>query len=250
MRAESIKHPHQILLPAFFPALTADSGQQTEILPFAIDTEAFRTNLGINNLGTATASVTISFFGADGTLQAATTTPVQVAPQGLVQINNILRFLLSGSSTAPVTNRQGYLKLSSNLPIKAYATQIDNVSSDPSIETSVSTGSSHLLLKSSANASFRSTLVVVNPNSSAAMVNISSREGSGSNNGDVTGTRALSIPPNGQYVSENILLDIGATSLFGPIEILSQNGLPVIAVSRVYSVTGNTSGFFDAQPLP
>src|SRR5207245_694305 len=98
-----------------------DSGQLVEIIPFAIDTSAFRTNLGINNLGTTTASVNVSLFGADGTLLAATTSPLSVAPQGLVQINNILRYLLAGFSNASVTNRQGYLKLTSNSLIKAFA---------------------------------------------------------------------------------------------------------------------------------
>jgi hypothetical protein len=234
----------------FLPALPADSGQLVEIIPFAIDTNAFRTNLGINNLGTATASVNVSLFGADGAVLGTTTSPVSVAPQGLVQVNNILRFLLAGSSSAPVTSRQGYLKLTSNSPIKAFATQIDNLTNDPSIENSVSSGSANLLLKSSANASFRSTLAIVNPNSSPASVEISAREGSSPNNGAVTGARVISIPSNGQFVSENILAEIGSSSTFGPIELRSLTGIPIIAVSRVYSATGNTSGFLSAQPLP
>ena len=234
----------------FFPALPSDSGQSVEIIPFAIDTNAFRTNLGINNLGTTNASVNVSLFGADGTILASTTSPLSVSPQGLVQVNNILRYLLAGSSNAPVTNQQGYLKLTSNSPIKAFATQIDNLTNDPSIENSVSSGSANLLLKSSANTSFRSTLAIVNPNSSAASVEITAREGNATNNGAVTGARVVNIPANGHFVSENILSEIGASSLFGPVELRSLTGAPIIAVSRVYSVTGNTSGFFNAQPLP
>jgi hypothetical protein len=105
-------------------------------------------------------------------------------------------------------------------------------------------------LKSSANTNFRSTLAIVNPNTSPASVEIAAREGSATNNGAVTGTRVVTIPGNGHFVSENILSEIGATSLFGPIELRSLTGVPIIAVSRVYSVTGNTSGFFSAQPLP
>ena len=234
----------------FFPALPADSGQLVEIIPFAIDTNAFRTNLGINNLGTTNASVNVSLFGANGTILASTTSPLSVSPQGLVQVNNILRYLLAGSSNAPVTNQQGYLKLTSNSPIKAFATQIDNLTNDPSIENSVSSGSANLLLKSSANTSFRSTLAIVNPNSSPASVEITAREGSATNNGAVTGARVITIPANGHFVSENILSEIGASSTFGPVELRSLTGAPIIAVSRVYSVTGNTSGFFNAQPLP
>ena len=234
----------------FFPALPADSGQLVEILPFAIDTNAFRTNLGINNLGTTNASVNVSLFGANGTILASTSAPLSVSPQGLVQVNNILRYLLAGSSNAPVTNQQGYLKLTSNSPIKAFATQIDNLTNDPSIENSVSSGSANLLLKSSANTSFRSTLAIVNPNAFPASVEITAREGSATNNGAVTGARVIAIPANGHFVSENILSEIGASSVFGPVELRSLTGTPIIAVSRVYSVTGNTSGFFNAQPLP
>jgi hypothetical protein len=234
----------------FFPALPADSGQLVEIIPFAIDTNAFRTNLGINNLGTTNASVNVSLFGANGTILASTSAPLSVSPQGLVQVNNILRYLLAGSSNAPVTNQQGYLKLTSNSPIKAFATQIDNLTNDPSIENSVSSGSANLLLKSSANTSFRSTLVIVNLNVFPASVEITAREGSATNNGAVTGARVIAIPANGHFVSENILSEIGASSVFGPVELRSLTGAPIIAVSRVYSVTGNTSGFFNAQPLP
>ncbi len=63
----------------FFSALPADSGQLIEIIPFAIDTNAFRTNLGINNLGTTMASVNVSLIGADGTVLAGTTSPQSVA---------------------------------------------------------------------------------------------------------------------------------------------------------------------------
>ncbi|MCI0423750.1 MAG: IPT/TIG domain-containing protein [Acidobacteria bacterium] len=234
----------------FFPALPADSGQLAEIIPFAIDTNEFRTNLGINNLGTTNASVNVTFFEADGALLASTASPVSVVPQGLVQINNVLRFLLAGSSNASVTNRQGYLKLTSNSPIKAFATQIDNLTNDPSIENSVSSGSANLLLKSTANTSFRSTLAIVNPNASPVSVQITAREGSSTNNGAATGTRIITIPPNGQFVSQDILSEIGASSTFGPVEMRSLTGSPIIAVSRVYNITGNTSGFFNAQPLP
>ena len=234
----------------FFPALPADSAGLMEIIPFVIDTNAFRTNLGINNLGTTTASVNVSLVRADGTVMAASILPLSVAPRGLVQINNIVRYLLAGSSNASVTNQQGYLRLTSSSPIKAFATQIDNLTNDPSIEISVSGGSANLLLKSSADTTFRSTLAIVNPNSSPASVEITAREGSSTNNGAITGTRVITIPAHGQFVSENILPEIGTSSKFGPVELRSLTGTPIIAVSRVYNPLGNTSGFFTAQPWP
>ena len=144
----------------------------------------------------------------------------------------------------------GYLRLTSDSPIKAFATHIDNLTNDPSIESSVSVGSANLFLKASANASFRSTLVIVNPNSSPASVEVTSRQGGPTNNGAVTGTRIVSIPPRGQFVSQNILSQIGASSTFGPVQIRSLTGTALIAVSQVYNAAGNTSGFLSAQPVP
>jgi hypothetical protein len=234
----------------FFVAQAADSGSLSEIVPFAIDTDSFRTNLGLNNLGTSTASVNITLMGADGSIRASTGSPIEVASLGLVQINNILRFLLTGSGGSAVTQQQGYLKITSNQPIKAFATEIDNITQDPSIENSVTSGSSSLLLKSSANTNFQSSLVIENPNSSATTVTLTARQGEAINNGSVTGTRTVNIPANGYFFTNNVLEDIGAASNFGPIEIHTTPSQPVIAVSRVYSTTGNTSGFFSAQSLP
>jgi hypothetical protein len=234
----------------FFVAQSDDSGSQAEVIPFVIDTDFFRTNLGLNNFGSGTAHVNVSLIGQDGITQASSATSIQVAPGGLVQINNILRYLLNGSSSSNVTNQQGYLKVTADQPIKAFATQIDNFSLDPSIENSVSAGHSSLFLKSSANTNFQSTLVIVNPNDSAAGVSLVARQGESAGNGSPSGARNLNIAPHGFYFSNNILQDIGATSSFGPIEIRAASNLPIVAVSRVYSTGGNTSGFFATQPLP
>jgi hypothetical protein len=181
---------------------------------------------------------------------ASSASPVQVAPLGLVQINNIVRYLIAGSSGAGVTNQQGYLLVTADQPIKAFATQIDNLSQDPSIENSVSSGNGHLLLKSSSNASFQSTLVIVNPNDSDVTVMVSARQGGVAGNGGITANHSITIPAKGYFASDNILQDLGATSRFGPIEILCTTGMPVVAVSRVYSTNGNTSGFFTTESLP
>ncbi len=235
----------------FFQSQSADAASQAEVIPLVIDTNAFRTNLGLNNVGTSTASINIALIGTDGTTRASTASAVHVAPMGMLQINNIVRFLLTGSSTSNITQQQGYLKITSNQPIKAFATLIDNLTQDPSIQNSASQGSAGLLLKSSANLNFQSSLAVVNPNNDPITVTLTAREGSPDNNGAITGTRSVNLPANGFYLSDNILQDIGASSSFGPIEIRASSNLPVIAVSRVYSTSfGNISGFFNTQPLP
>ena len=179
----------------FFTAQSADSGSQSEIIPFAIDTDAFRTNLGLNNFGNGPASVSVTLIGASGAPIAATSAPIQVLPLGLVQINNVIRFLLTGESQSPVTGQQGYLKITSNQPLKAFATQIANTTNDPSIEISLNSGGSNLLLKSSANLNFRSTLAIVNPNNAATPVTITAREGGPAGNGAAKGTRISTFLP-------------------------------------------------------
>ncbi len=234
----------------FFIAQDADQGTQAEFIPFVVDTTDFRTNLGINNLGPSPASVDLAFIDFTGKVRASTTTPVQVISRGLVQINNVLRFLLNGSGNSGVTQQWGYLKITSNQPIKAYATQIDNTTNDPSIEVSKSAGDSRLLLKSSSNAGFRSTLTVLNLSASAAQLTLTSREGNPVGNGTITGSHIVDIPPGGAYLTENLLGEIGSTSSFGPVEIREASNLPLIAISRVYDAARRTSGFFNTEPFP
>src|SRR5262249_6702857 len=222
----------------FFSAQAQDSGSQSQIIPFVIDTDAFRTNLGLNNLSSNSANVQVSMIGMDGTILASTAAPFQLASLGMLQVNNIVRFLINGSSSSTITNQQGYLRITSDQPIKAFATQIDNASQDPSIEDSTAGGGSDLLLESSANSNFQSSLVIVNPNDSAVTLTVISRQGEATGNGNVTGSRSINIAPGGYFASSNILQDLGATSAFGPVEVLSTSGSPLIAVSRVYSTGG------------
>ncbi len=233
----------------FFPSLPRNSGSMTEFIPFVVDTETYRTNLGLNNLGSEVAEIQISLMGEDGHLIASNASPILVPPLGLLQINNVIRSLVSQSSDPARSLRQGYLKISSNTPIKAFATQIDNWTNDPSIEISVSQGSPHLLIKSTSSLNYQSTITVVNLSDQPNTVEFTARQGDDSGNGAVTGSRTMTIPANGCFVSDNVLQFIGSTAAFGPVEIQSLNGSPMLAVSRVYSTAARTSGFFIAQPI-
>jgi hypothetical protein len=227
----------------FLQAQSRDSSQRVLILPYVVEDESFRTNLGLNNLGDRVATVNVEFIGVDGK-PAATPAPVQIAPQGFLQINRIVSYL---SANSPLSlGAQGYLRITGDQPLLAFASQIDNTSNDPSISTGVSSGSRSLLLQSSANTNFRSALFLVNPNDSAVDVTLIAREGDTTNNGAVAATKTKQIPPNGLLVIENLLQDLGTSSSFGPVEI--DCSLPVVAVSRVYNPDGHTSGFLEAQP--
>jgi len=228
----------------FFQAQSGDSSGQTLILPYVVESEFFRTNLGLNNLGNRSATVNVELMGTDG--RPAASTSFQIAPLGLLQINRIVNYLLANSPSSAVT--QGYLRVTADQPVLAFASQIDNASDDPSISTGVSSGSGSLLLQASANTNFRSALFVVNPNDSAVDITLITREGSATNNGTVTATKTRQIPPRGLLVIENLLQELGASNSFGPVEI--RGTLPVIGVSQVYNPDGHTSGFLEAQALP
>ncbi len=229
----------------FLQAQSADSAQRTLLVPYAVETGAFRTNLGLNNLGTGTATVKIELIGPDG--KHVATSSIQIAASGLLQLNRVIS-LLSQDFPTSSTPHEGYLRISADQPILAFASQIDNASDDPSISMGVSGGSRTLLLQASANSSFRSALFVVNPNESPATATLVARDGDPANNGKITASRTVLIPANGLLVTENPLQELGAINSFGPVEIRAD--LPIIAVSRVYNPSGNTSGFLKAQVIP
>ncbi|PYV36267.1 MAG: hypothetical protein DMG06_31105, partial [Acidobacteria bacterium] len=60
--------------------------------------------------------------------------------------------------------------------------------------------------------------------------------------------RNLVIPARGYFSSANILEQLGVSNTFGPVEITSTNGQPIIATSRVYS-TSRTSGFLQGEAV-
>jgi hypothetical protein len=85
--------------------------------------------------------------------------------------------------------------------------------------------------------------VAINAGESETVVDIISRD----ENGKITGELpSLVIPAHGSFGSSNILEQLGVSNSFGPLEISSTNGQPILATSRVYSTSG-TSGFFEGQ---
>ena len=225
----------------FFEGLDYVNASTLQYIPYVLDTSATRTNLGINNVTESTATVTIRLFDQHGSLVASK--PVSVAPRGLTQINNIVRFMINATD---VTNREGYLQLDSDQQVFGWASQIDNTSDDPGFAVSKGTGSTHLLVESTANVgSFKSSLVIVNIGDSDALVDIVSRNIEGDIQGEA---RGVLISKGGFYSTTNILETLGVHSGYGPVEILSTNGKPLLVTSRVYSNSG-TSGFFEGQPM-
>ena len=91
---------------AYFEGADLARAAKTLVLPYAVDTTDFRTNLGINNPGTTAANVTMSLVGKDGLVKGSLSRAV--ASNGLTQINDINRQLLGKGE---VTGEEGTLRL-------------------------------------------------------------------------------------------------------------------------------------------
>jgi Matrixin/IPT/TIG domain len=225
----------------FFEAQDAGAASSNGVVPISQDSSTFRTNLGINNLGSAAASVQVNLYSPSGALLGTTT--VSVPAGGLRQLDNVNRTLTGASG---VSNTLGFIRISSSQPLLGYATLINNVGDDPGLATNVVSGATRLLVPSATNVNqFRSTLSVINLGNSAAPIRLIVRDTAG---GIQVQRDSVMIPANGIYNVDDILTNLGLVNSYGPIEIHSLDNVPLAAISRVYSILDNTSGFFAAQP--
>ncbi len=232
----------------FLPGLTMKSGSEEKFLPEVVDSGqrgqkgTSRSNLGINNLGTAQAKVGVSFFAEDGSIKGSTS--LLIPPGGMVQVNQIARALVSTSSSGSV---YGYLRLVSDQSIHAWLSKIDNGTDDPSLEIGIGdelqeTALNLLIPAVSNTARYKSLLTVINREDSDNQIKLTFRD----IGGKVIATLSKTISGRGFYRSTDILTEMGAPAgLFGSLLIESVNQRLLSAVSEVRSQQG-TAGFFPA----
>ncbi len=221
----------------FMDGVNGSLASKKIVLPYSLDTDDFRTNLGITNPGSDPVNVTVSLLDRDGlTLGTLATT---VPSNGLTQINNVNQVLLNSGT---ISNQEGYLELKADHPIFGWTSQIDNVFSDLSLVVGKSPiGATKVLIPSTVDtSSFRSSLAIVNLDSLSTNVQITARD----NDGNVRQLSNLTIPGNGFFFYGNILSSLGLEGTFGPLEISSLDSKPLLAVSRVYSPQ-RTGGYFE-----
>ncbi len=211
-------------------------------LPFALDTEAFRSNLGITNIGTAEANIQLELRDKDGNVMASGAT--KVSARGLKQLNNVNRVLLGADQ---VTNTLGSLRVMSDQPFSSFISVIDNSSNDPGLQVGRSGGFSRLLINSATNTgAFRSRLALLNLGNTRAVVKLTARS---NETGEVLATKeGIFIELNGFFYSDDIFSEMGVENNFGPLEIESPNLQPLIGVTLIGSVS-RTSGFLEAVPI-
>ena len=208
------------------PKVSVSSG--TSRIPFVVDNEEFRTNLGVNNLGDQMATTTVSLVDSNGFLLGRKT--LTVPPKGLTQVPHIVRFL---EDSAQITGREGYLLLESDQPVLGWASQIDNLTLDPSLQISTSEAASRIQIPSSvSNGRFTTSLLILNSSSSAGHVNILARSSAGSLQVSLSN---LSIPSNGYLLFEDFYKTTGLSNLSGPVEIVALDDIQLTAVARIYS---------------
>ena len=227
----------------FFRGLDLERASSRAAIPISRESGEFRSNLGITNLSGEQANVEVHLFDSEGNLLG--TSSEQVPPLGLVQLNRVNR-RLSGSGGGGDTI--GWIRLSADRPVAGFVSQINNDSSDPGFARSDVLSSSRLLIPSATNVNqFRSTITIVNAgNGEEARVRVRVRSRQGRIIGE---SESRTLPANGIFHLDDLLGSLEVPSNFGPVEIESLNGVPLLAVSRVYSIEDDTGGFFLAQPF-
>lgn len=222
------------------------------IIPFVVDSDDFRTNLGMCNRTTGAVTVTVHFADRSGTVLS--TKDYTVPGSGLLQVGNIVRDLM-GSSSA--TGKEGYLILEPSVDdsIATYATPIDNSTQDSSVIQGTRGKSSALLLPTSTSTGlFMTTLTLIHDSDVNNTVEIKLRNP----NGDILATKSVTLAPYGSFHSDDLHGFLGVTGVYGPVELHSTESTPrsIAAVSRVYTglttsagKTGTASAFFMAEPL-
>ncbi len=236
--------------PPNAPTVTAAPTANAVLVPFAVETNAFRTNLGLTNLSSNAANATVQFIDQSGGVVAS---KQYLAPaNGLTQIGSVIQDLFETTSTP---NRQGYLLVESTQTLSAWATPIDNVTLDPAvIQGTRGKGSRVIVPTSTSIGSFKTTLTVINDSNAANTVQIQLRD----NGGTVRATRSITLAPYGFLQTEDAHSFLGVSGTFGPIEVRSTNQVPlnVVALSRVFASLPTTTGvgtagaFFSGEVVP
>jgi hypothetical protein len=211
-------------------------------IPYAVDNNQFRTNLGINNLGQQPAEVDILMLDNNGLL--LTRRSMTVPPEGLRQINNVIRYLEGATS---VTGRETSLILESKQPIAAWVSQIDLVSTDPSFLLAATGGSSHLLVPSSvASARFASSLILLNTAAEAGRVNVRVRSSSGE---EMFSLSNLLVPGNGFYYADDLYRRAGIPVGYGPVEVEALDGIKLVCNAHIFSREHTGAYFQGVEPF-
>jgi YVTN family beta-propeller protein len=208
-------------------------------LPYAIDNDSYRSNVGITNISTVTANFQIELFDQNGNSLGKGS--AAITSNGFLQINNVNRYVLGATA---VTNTIGSVRVTSDQPFSSFISVINNATNDPALQVGRSTGYSNLVLDAVTNTgNFRSKLVILNLGNAIGATSLTVYN---PDTGETLATKTdIFVPVGGFYLSNDILADMGLVGKFGPLQIKSPNLQPLIVVTLVES-TSNTGGFLEA----
>ena len=245
------------------PAQSSTGFSYAYIIPYVTSENNTRTNLGLNGYirgsivkgENPSVNVLVEMYDPQGKLAGSGNYVVQL--NQLIQVNNVISALGASIGT-------GYLVVSSDEPVTVWASVIlPPPGNDPSIELAIDAqgrkptayvegiargeDGTRLLIQSSVKTStFSSSLVVVNLNNSTGPFTIETYD----NNGNLQGSKAVTIGAGGMYVDNDIRSAFSGT--FGEIVITPGQGtsLRLVANSIVKNANGTTGAFFPAFTLP
>jgi len=208
---------------------------QQGLIAYSRDDEGCRSNLGIQNLTNVPTPIEVFLLNRKGELMSTRT--VFVSARGLTQLLRINA--LFGNKDPDST-----LYLSTDVPIEAFVSMIDNTTNFPTMIPFALRGSRQAVASVTNVGKFRSSLVIANAGSEPATVDIVFRN----TNGEIIGKRTgLMVSPLGFFSSEDILSELGVVNSFGPLEVFSTNEQPIAVVSRVYNATDNRGGLLSGR---
>ncbi len=209
--------------------------------PRTIDTLDSRANLGISNAGSVVAMVTVTLLDEQGTVRGSRN--LTIPPHGMVQLDNVNRILLNRDS---LTNSIGSLSLSSFQPIVGWISEIDNRTRDLSFFTSgqYSVHPRFLIPSVTRTGEFQSNLTIFNVGIHPTQVLITAYN----TNGVSLLSRLVNVPAGGQFNTNDILGYLNLGDSYGPLELESLEGEPILVTSQVTS-SQFTGGILNGQPL-
>jgi glucose/arabinose dehydrogenase len=184
---------------AFFPGLLVREASQERIIPDVADSGDLgmagtsRTNLGINNPNASLADVQVDLVDRSGSILGSER--FSIAAFGMIQINGIVRSIVGAHGATGIS---GHLRLTSNAPIHAWASKIDNGTNDPSLEVAIGdlpqeTNVRLLIPSVSDTERFKSSLTLVNRDHMTNRVLLTAR----SSDSQILGRQNITLPPLG-----------------------------------------------------
>jgi hypothetical protein len=216
------------LFPAFAEA-DALTGGRVAVLPMLEQDTAFRTNLGLTNLGAAPVTVRVELLDAAGSPLGDR--EVELGPLAWVQLDGAL-------GAGPVADASALVS-ADDLAARfvAYASVIDNATGDPTLVLPTTASSEPLLLPAvshgagAAGTFWRSDLEVANPGPSDASYRLELLAG------DVVASPAFSLAPGASRRHADVVASAFAASGNAALRVVPTAGA-VAATSRTFTAGG------------